>query len=39
MQVEDKLVKLGPGMVTVEIKTGRRRIIGYLLLFAGEATA
>jgi len=32
MQVEDKLVKLGPGMaVTVEIKTGRRRIISYLL--------
>jgi len=32
MQVEDKLVKLGPGMaVTVEIKTGERRIISYLL--------
>ena len=32
MQVEDKLVKLGPGMaVTVEIKTGSRRIISYLL--------
>ena len=32
MQVEDKLVKLGPGMaVTVEIKTGARRIISYLL--------
>ncbi|WP_375783723.1 HlyD family type I secretion periplasmic adaptor subunit [Bradyrhizobium sp. Pha-3] len=32
MQVEDKLVKLGPGMaVTVEIKTGTRRIISYLL--------
>ncbi|WP_342722752.1 HlyD family type I secretion periplasmic adaptor subunit [Bradyrhizobium sp. B097] len=32
MQVEDKLVKLGPGMaVTVEIKTGRRRIISYVL--------
>ena len=32
MQVEDKLVKLGPGMaVTVEIKTGVRRIISYLL--------
>jgi hemolysin D len=31
MQVEDKLVKLGPGMaVTVEIKTGSRRIISYL---------
>lgn len=32
MQVEEKLVKLGPGMaVTVEIKTGTRRIISYLL--------
>jgi len=32
MQIEDKQVKLGPGMaVTVEIKTGSRRIIGYLL--------
>jgi acyl-CoA dehydrogenase len=32
LQVEDKLVKLGPGMaVTVEIKTGARRIISYLL--------
>jgi len=32
MQVEDKLVDLSPGMaVTVEIKTGRRRIISYLL--------
>ena len=32
MQVEDKLVKLGPGMaVTVEIKSGARRIISYLL--------
>src|SRR6266403_630708 len=32
MQVEDKLVKLGPGMaVTVEIKTGERRILSYLL--------
>jgi hemolysin D len=32
MQVGDKLVKLGPGMaVTVEIKTGARRIISYLL--------
>ncbi len=32
MQVEDKLVKLGPGMaVTVEIKTGARSIISYLL--------
>ncbi|CAN7712124.1 HlyD family type I secretion periplasmic adaptor subunit [Bradyrhizobium sp. LjRoot220] len=32
MQVEDKLVQLGPGMaVTVEIKTGTRRIISYLL--------
>ncbi|WP_027547723.1 HlyD family type I secretion periplasmic adaptor subunit [Bradyrhizobium sp. WSM2254] len=32
MQVEDKLVKLGPGMaVTVEVKTGARTIISYLL--------
>jgi hemolysin D len=32
MQVEDKRVNLGPGMaVTVEIKTGTRRIISYLL--------
>ncbi len=32
MQVEDKLVNLGPGMaVTVEVKTGTRRIISYLL--------
>src|SRR6266567_3026172 len=32
MQVEDKLVNLSPGMaVTVEIKTGSRRILGYLL--------
>jgi hemolysin D len=32
MQVDEKLVKLGPGMaVTVEIRTGARRIISYLL--------
>lgn len=32
MQVDDRLVDLGPGMaVTVEIKTGSRRIIEYLL--------
>jgi hemolysin D len=32
MQVEDKTVNLSPGMaVTVEIKTGSRRIIDYLL--------
>ena len=32
MQVDEKRVKLGPGMaVTVEIKTGSRRIISYLL--------
>ena len=32
MQVENGLVNLGPGMaVTVEIKTGSRRIISYLL--------
>jgi hemolysin D len=32
MQIDEKLVKLSPGMaVTVEIKTGSRRIISYLL--------
>jgi hemolysin D len=32
MQVENKLVNLSPGMaVTVEIKTGSRRIMSYLL--------
>ena len=32
MQVEDKLVNLTPGMaVTVEIRTGSRRVIEYLL--------
>ena len=32
MQVEDRLVNLSPGMaVTVEIRTGSRRIISYLL--------
>jgi len=32
MQIENKLVNLSPGMaVTVEIKTGSRRIISYLL--------
>jgi hemolysin D len=32
MQIEDKFVNLSPGMaVTVEIKTGSRRIISYLL--------
>jgi hemolysin D len=32
MQVEDKMVRLSPGMaVTAEIKTGSRRIINYLL--------
>jgi hemolysin D len=32
MQVEDKMVRLAPGMaVTVEIKTGSRRVIDYLL--------
>jgi membrane fusion protein, hemolysin D len=32
MQIEDKLVNLTPGMaVTVEIKTGSRRILSYLL--------
>jgi len=32
MQVDEKLVKLGPGMaVTVEIKTGSRTMMSYLL--------
>ncbi len=32
MQVEDKLVILTPGMaVTVEIKTGSRTVLSYLL--------
>jgi membrane fusion protein, hemolysin D len=32
MQIEDRLVNLNPGMaVTIEIKTGSRRIISYLL--------
>jgi hemolysin D len=32
MQIEDKMVNLAPGMaVTVEIKTGTRRIIEYLM--------
>jgi hemolysin D len=32
MQIEDKRVKLAPGMaVTVEIKTGSRRILSYLI--------
>lgn len=32
MQVEDRMVDLAPGMaVTVEIKTGRRRVLEYLL--------
>lgn len=32
LKAEDRVVDLGPGMaVTVEVKTGSRRIIGYLL--------
>jgi hemolysin D len=32
MQIENRLVELAPGMaVTVEIKTGSRRIIEFLL--------
>jgi len=32
IQIEDKMVNLSPGMaVTAEIKTGSRRVIGYLL--------
>jgi hemolysin D len=32
MQIEDRMVNLAPGMaVTVEIKTGKRRLIEYLM--------
>jgi hemolysin D len=32
MQIDDEMVKLSPGMaVTVEIKTGSRKILDYLL--------
>jgi hemolysin D len=32
IQVEDKLVNLSPGMtVSVEVKTGRRRLIEFFL--------
>lgn len=32
MQIEDKLIKLTPGMaVTVEVKTASRRVIEYFL--------
>jgi hemolysin D len=32
MQINERVVKLGPGTaVTVEIKTGKRRVIEYLL--------
>jgi hemolysin D len=32
IQIDDKLVNLGPGMaVTAEIKTGRRRLIEYVI--------
>jgi hemolysin D len=32
MQIEDRMVNLSPGMaVTVEIKTGSRTILNYLL--------
>jgi hemolysin D len=32
MQIDDRMVNLSPGMaVTVEIKTGSRMILGYLL--------
>ena len=32
MAVDERLVSLGPGMaVTVEIKTGQRRLIEYIL--------
>jgi hemolysin D len=32
MQIDDRMVSLSPGMVvTVEIRTGSRRILSYLL--------
>jgi membrane fusion protein, hemolysin D len=32
MQIDDRMVNLSPGMaLTVEIKTGSRRVISYLL--------
>jgi hemolysin D len=32
MEIDDRIVNLSPGMaVTVEIKTGSRRVISYLL--------
>ena len=32
MQIDNKMVNLSPGMaVTVEVKTGSRRVIEYLL--------
>jgi hemolysin D len=32
MEIDDRLIKLTPGMaVTVEIKTGSRTVMGYLL--------
>jgi hemolysin D len=32
MQIEDKMVNLAPGIaVTVEVKTGKRRLIEYLM--------
>ena len=32
MQIDDKLINLTPGMaVTVEVKTGSRSVLGYLL--------
>nr|WP_249147544.1 hypothetical protein [Bradyrhizobium jicamae] len=42
MQIEENLIKLSPGMaVTVEIKTGSRSVISYLLspLFAIDTRA
>ena len=38
MPVEDRLVNLAPGMaVTVEIKTGSRRVIEFLLRYRQQA--
>jgi hemolysin D len=39
MQVDDRMVNLTPGMaVTVEVKTGSRHIIGYLLSLLSRAS-
>jgi hemolysin D len=31
MQIDDNLINLGPGMAVMEIKTGERTVLSYLL--------